>query len=82
MTRGCAIALGFLLLTSVMRSSCAGDLDYRQAAELRWARGVATDFLDAAMSKWRVGYFHFKEQKTENEVKRLAPSAAIATPIE
>jgi hypothetical protein len=67
MTRGCAIALGFLLLTSVMRSSCAGDLDYKKTAELSWARGVATEFLDAAMSgKWRVGYFHLKYQASED----------------
>jgi hypothetical protein len=40
----------FLLLNSFLQPACAADVNRKKAAELRWAKGVARDFLEAAFT--------------------------------
>jgi len=50
MIRLYALALWLLLLGWFSQLACAADVSKKKAAELKWAKGVATDFIDAAFN--------------------------------
>jgi len=50
MIRLYALAPGLLLLAWFSQFACAADVSEKKASELKWAKGVATDFLDAAFN--------------------------------
>jgi|GEM_PF-7001086 len=50
MIRLYALALGLLLSSWASQLTCADDMSDKKSAELKWAKGVATDFLNAAFN--------------------------------
>jgi len=50
MIRLYALPAGLLLLSLLIQPARAADVSEKKAAELKWAKGVAVDFLDAAFN--------------------------------
>ena len=67
MIRTCVFALALTLAVVGSRPTVADETSEKQAAELKWAKGVASDFFDAAFN----GNLEAAESLIDSSLKEL-----------